>query len=180
LGFKYTPSLDVAAGPPFVQINGYTTVGDPITGPRKTYENDYDLSRSLNWVRGKHELKFGGGYQRQEINVLQGIATNGFFVFAPFPVTDAFASFLTGQPVVFLQGIGNFSRGIRGNNSNLYVQGTYKVTSRLTINAGLRYELPIPYTEIHNRLSLFEPGKKSQIIPSAPAGLLYPGDRGVP
>ena len=55
-------------------------------------------------------LKFGGGYQHQKINVLQGIATNGFFVFAPFPVTDAFASFLTGQAVVFLQGIGDFSR----------------------------------------------------------------------
>ncbi len=109
-------------------------------------------------MRGKHELKFGGGYQRQQINVLQGIATNGFFVFSPFPITDAFASFLTGQPVVFLQGIGNFSRGIRGNNANGYVQDTYKVTPHFTVNAGLRYELPEPYTEIHNRMALFEPG----------------------
>ena len=180
LGFKYTPSLDVAAGPPFVQVNGYTTVGDPITGPRNTFENVYDFSGSLSWVRGKHELKFGGGYQRQEINVLQGIATNGFFVFVPFPVTDAFASFLFGQPIVFLQGIGDFSRGIRGNNGNAYVQDTYKMTSHFTINAGLRYELPEPYTEIHQRQSLFEPGKKSKVLPNAPVGLLYPGDAGVP
>ncbi|HXP08368.1 MAG TPA: TonB-dependent receptor, partial [Acidobacteriaceae bacterium] len=180
LGFQYTPSLDIAAGPPFVQVSGYTTVGDPITGPRNTYENVYDFSGSLSWVRGKHELKFGGGYQRQEINVLQGIATNGFFVFAPFPVTDAFASFLTGQPVVFLQGIGDFSRGIRGNNAYGYVQDTYKVTSHFTVNAGLRYELPEPYSEIHNRMSLFEPGKKSRVLPNAPVGLLYPGDPGVP
>ena len=180
LGFQYEPSLDIATGPPFVQVNGYSTVGDPITGPRNTYENVFDYSGSLTWVRGRHTLKFGGGYQRQQINVLQGIATNGFFVFEPFPVTDAFASFLTGQPVVFLQGIGDFSRGIRGNNSNLYVQDTYKVTSRFTVNAGLRYELPEPYTEIHNRVSLFEPGKKSRALPNAPAGLLYPGDPGVP
>ena len=179
-GFQYTPSLDVATGPPFIQVNGYSTVGDPITGPRNTYENVYDYSGSLSWVRGKHELKFGGGYQHQKINVLQGIATNGFFVFAPFPVTDAFASFLTGQAVVFLQGIGDFSRGIPGNNANWYVQDTYRVTSRFTINAGVRYELPKPYTEIHNRLSLFEPGKKSTVLPNAPAGLLYPGDPGVP
>jgi len=179
-GFQYTPSLDVATGPPFIQVNGYATVGDPITGPRNTYENVYDYSGSLSWVRGKNDLKFGGGYQHQKINVLQGIATNGFFVFVPFPVTDAFASFLTGQPIVFLQGIGDFSRGIPGNNANWYVQDTYKVTSRLTINAGLRYELPFPYTEIHNRLSLFEPGKKSTVLPNAPAGLLYPGDSGVP
>jgi len=180
LGFQYTPSLDVATGPPFIQVNGYATVGDPITGPRNTFENVFDYSGSLSWVRGKHELKFGGGYQHQQINVLQGIATNGFFVFVPFPVTDAFASFLTGQPIVFLQGIGDFSRGIRGNNANGYVQDTYKVTSRFTINAGLRYELPEPYTEIHNRQSLFEPGKKSQVLSNAPVGLLYPGDPGVP
>ncbi len=180
LGFQYTPSLDIATGPPFVQVNGYTTVGDPITGPRNTYENVYDVSGSLSWVRGRHELKFGAGYQRQQINVLQGIATNGFFVFAPFPVTDAFASFLVGQPVVFLQGIGDFSRGIRGNNANGYVQDTYKLTSHVTINAGLRYELPEPYTEIHQRQSLFEPGKQSRVLPNAPAGLLYPGDPGVP
>jgi hypothetical protein len=180
LGFQYQPSLDVAAGPPFVQVSGYATVGDPITGPRNTFENVFDYSASLSWVRGRHELKFGGGYQRQQINVLQGIATNGFFVFAPFPVTDAFASFLTGQPVVFLQGIGELSRGIRGNNANGYVQDTYKLTSHFTINAGLRYELPEPYTEIHQRQSLFVPGKKSRVLPNAPVGLLYPGDPGVP
>jgi Carboxypeptidase regulatory-like domain/TonB dependent receptor len=180
LGFQYQPSLDVATGPPFIQINGYSTIGDPITGPRNTYENVFDTSGSLSWVRGKHELKFGGGYQRQQINVLQGIATNGFFVFAPFPVTDAFASFLSGTPVVFLQGIGDFSRGIRGNGLNGYVQDTYKVTSRLTVNAGLRYELPMPYTEIHNRQTLWIPGRQSQVMPNAPAGLLYPGDPGVP
>jgi outer membrane receptor protein involved in Fe transport len=180
LGFQYTPSLQIAAGPPFVQVNGYTTVGDPITGPRNTFEDVYDYTTSLSWVHGKHELKFGGGYQHQGINVLQGIATNGFFVFAPFPVTDAFASFLTGQPVVFLQGIGDFSRGIRGESANWYAQDTYKVTPRFTVNAGLRYELPTPYTEIHNRQSLFEPGKKSRVLTNAPAGLLYPGDPGVP
>ncbi|MGC2616664.1 MAG: carboxypeptidase regulatory-like domain-containing protein [Terracidiphilus sp.] len=180
LGFQYTPSLDAAIGPPFIQVSGYTLVGDPITGPRDTYENVYDFSGSLSWVRGKHALKFGGGYQYQQINVLQGIATNGFFVFAPFPVTDAFASFLTGQPVVFLQGIGDFSRNIRGNNANGYVQDTYKVAPRFTINAGLRYELPLPSTELRNRVSLFEPGKQSTVMPDAPAGLLYPGDSGVP
>jgi hypothetical protein len=182
LGFQYTPSLDVAVGPPFIQVNGYTTVGDPITGPRDTYENVYDTSGSLSWVHGRHELKFGGGYQHQNINVLQGIATNGFFVFDPgFPIAgDGFAAFLFGQPVFFLQGRGDFSRGIRGNSLNGYVQDTYKISPRLTLNAGLRYELPFPYTEIHNRQTLFEPGKQSTVMPNAPAGLLYPGDQGVP
>lgn len=181
LGFQYDPSLDLAVGPPFIQVNGYTTIGDPITGPRNSYENAFDYSASLSWVHGRHELKFGGGYQHLQINVLQGIATNGFFVFVPFPVVpNAFASFLFGQPVFFLQGRGDFSRGIRGNSLNGYAQDTYRVSNRLTLNLGLRYELPFPYTEIRNRQTLFVPGRQSTVVPSAPNGLLYPGDAGVP
>jgi Carboxypeptidase regulatory-like domain/TonB dependent receptor-like, beta-barrel len=180
LGFQYSPSLDVAVGPPFIQVNGYTTIGDPITGPRNSYENAFDYSGSLSWVRGAHQFRFGAGYQHLQINVLQGIATNGFFVFAPFPVTDAFASFLFGQPVFFLQGRGDFSRGIRGHAVNSYFQDTYKLNQRLTLNLGLRYDLPFPYTEIHNRQTLWIPGRRSQVMPTAPAGLLYPGDPGVP
>lgn len=180
LGFNYQPSLDLAIGPPFIQVNGYTSVGDPITGPRDSFENAYDESASLSWVRGRHELKFGGGYEHLHVNALQGIATNGFFVVAPFPLTDAFASFLIGQPVFFLQGRGDFSRGINGRSLNGYAQDTFKATSRLTFNLGVRYDLPSPYSEIHNRQTLWIPGRQSTVMPNAPAGLLYPGDQGVP
>ena len=180
LGFTYSPSLALASGPPFIQVNGYTSVGDPITGPRNTYENAFDYSGSLSWVRGAHELKFGGGYQHLQVSALQGIATNGFFVFVPFPLTNSFASFLWGTPVVFLQGRGDFNRGIRGNALNGYAQDTYKLTRRLTLNYGLRYELPFPYTEIHNRQTLWVPGRQSKVVPNAPQDLLYPGDPGVP
>jgi hypothetical protein len=170
----------LAAGPPFIQVNGYASIGDPITGPRQTYQNSFDWSGSLTWIHGQHEFKFGGGFQHNQINVLQGIASNGFFVFAPFPISNAFASFLFGQPVFFLQGGGDLSRGLRGNASNAYAQDTYKVTRRLTLNMGLRYDLPSPYTEIHNRQNLWVPGVQSKVFPNAPAGLLYPGDPGVP
>jgi outer membrane receptor protein involved in Fe transport len=180
LGFQYQPTLPSAAGPPFIQVSGYSSVGDPITGPRNTFQNTFDLSGSLSWIHARHELKFGGGYRRDQINALQGIATNGFFVFAGFPYSDGFASFLSGNPVVFLQGGGDFSREIRDRALNFYGQDTYKITSRLTLNLGLRYELPFPATENKNRVNLFVPGAQSKIIPTAPAGLLYPGDPGVP
>lgn len=180
LGFQYQPTLGAAAGPPFIQVGGYASVGDPITGPRNTYQNTFDLSGSLSWIRGHHELKFGGGLRRDQINALQGIASNGFFVFTNFPYSDGFASFLSGEPVVFLQGGGNFVRHIRGKALNFYGQDTYKVTSRLTLNLGLRYDLPFPYTELHNLQNLFVPGAHSRVLPTAPAGLLYPGDPGVP
>src|SRR5277367_5905056 len=186
LGFDYAPTLPSAAGPPFIQVGGYASVGDPITGPRNTFQNTFDLSGSLSWIRGRHELKFGGGYRRDQINALQGIATNGFFVFAGIPsfenfiYNDGFANFLSANPVVFLQGGGDFSREIRDRAMDLYGQDTYKVTSNFTLNFGLRYELPFPATENKNRVNLFVPGAQSKVIPDAPAGLLYPGDPGVP
>jgi hypothetical protein len=180
LGFQYDPTLASAAGPPFIQVGGYASVGDPITGPRNTFQNTFDFSGSLSWIHGRHELKFGGGFRRDQINALQGIATNGFFVFAGFPLSDGFASFLSGSPVVFLQGGGDFGRQIRDKALDAYGQDTYKVNAHLTLNLGLRYELPFPSTENKNRVNLFVPGAQSTVTPSAPAGLLYPGDAGVP
>jgi hypothetical protein len=74
LGFEYQPSLDAAIGPPHIIVSSYTVVGATITGPRRTYEDAFDYSGSLSWVRGRHELKFGGGFEHQHINMLQGIA----------------------------------------------------------------------------------------------------------
>lgn len=180
LGFTYEPSLEEAIGPPFIQVAGFASVGDPITGPRNTYQNTFDLNGSLSWIRGRHEMKVGGGYGHDQINVLQGIASNGFFVFVNAPLTNPFASFEIGQPIFFLQGSGDFGRGLRGDNFNLYAQDTFKISSRVTLNYGLRYELPFPYTEIKNRMNLFQPGVQSVVHPEAPAGLVYPGDPGVP
>jgi Carboxypeptidase regulatory-like domain len=180
LGFQYSSSLAIATGAPFIQVNGYTTVGDPITGPRNTDQNSFDYSAALTWISGRHELKFGGGYQHERIDILQGIATNGFFVFDAFPITNAFASFLAGQPVFFLQGRGEFPRDIRGRSLNAYLQDKLRVRDGLTLNLGVRYELPFPYVEAEDRQSLWIPGRQSQVVPGAPGGLLYPGDPGVP
>jgi hypothetical protein len=189
LGFQYQPTLAIAAGPPFIQFSGggYASIGDPISGPRNTYENAFAGSDSLTWIHGRHELKFGGDFRRDQINAVNGIASNGFFVFVGSPFTNSFASFLSGQPIFFLQGGGSqpagggdLSRGLRGSDFNFYSQDTYKLSPRLTLNVGLRWELPFPYTDVRNRQNLYEPGVQSTVMPDAPPGLLYPGDRGVP
>ena len=180
LGFQYQPTLSQAAGPPFIQVAADASVGDPITGPRQTYQNTFDVSGSVSWIRGRHEMKFGGGFRKDQINTLFGIASNGFFVFSEFPYTNAFASFLAGQPVFFLQGGGDPSRHVRAKEANLFAQDTYKISSRLTANFGMRWELPSPDTETHNLQNLWIPGAQSKVFPTAPPGLLYPGDPGVP
>ncbi len=180
LGFTYQPTLPSQLGNPYLIISGYADIGNPITGPQNTYQNDYQGYYSLAWTRGAHNLKFGADIDRQQINVLLGIATNGFFVFAPFPANDSFASFLLGEPVQFFQGGGDFNRGLRKWIVAGYAQDEWRVNSRLTLTYGLRYEVNTPYVDIRNRLNAWAPGEQSTVNPSAPAGLLFPGDPGVP
>ena len=180
LGFSYPPTLATNAGVPFLIVSGYADLGNPITGPQNTAQNDYQGSYSIAMTRGRHNLKFGGDLDRQQINVLLGIATNGFFVFAPFPASDSFASMLLGQSVQFFQGGGDFNRGLRKWIAAGYAQDEFRITPRLTLNYGLRYEVNTPYTEIRNRLNAWAPGEQSTVMPSAPPGLLFPGDKGVP
>lgn len=180
LGFSYQPTLGLNQGVPFLIVSGYASLGNPITGPQNTWQNDYQGSYSIAMTRGAHNLKLGAELDRQQINVLFGIATNGFFVFAPFPVSDSFGSFLLGQSVQFFQGGGQFDRGLRKWIGAGYAQDAWRITPRLTLNYGLRYEVNTPYTEIRNRLNAWAPGQQSKVYPNAPAGLLFPGDAGVP
>jgi hypothetical protein len=180
LGFDYQPTLESALGSPYVIVSGYSNIGNPITGPQNTYQTNYQGYYSLAWTHGSHNLKFGSDVDRQQINVLLGIATNGFFVFAPFPVSDSYGSFLLGQPVQFFQGGGDFNRGLRKWIVAGYAQDEWRVTPRLTLTYGVRYEVNTPYTDIRNRMNAWAPGRQSIIQPDAPAGLLFPGDTGVP
>ncbi len=180
LGFNITPSFEAAAGPPFIITTGLASVGNPITGPRNTIQNSYEFNDSVSWLRGRHSFKFGGEYRRNHVDAEQGIASNGFFVFAGFPVSNPFANTLLGAPVVFFQAGGELPRGLRNHDLALYVQDEYRLSPRLTLNMGLRYQINTPYTEIQNRLAAFRPGEESQVQPEAPVGLLYPGDPGVP
>jgi hypothetical protein len=180
LGFSYPSTLPAAQGPPFFIVSGYASIGDPITGPRDTAQNTWQISDSLSHVRGAHSLKFGGDFMRNQINMTEGIASNGFFVFAPFPASDPFASFLLGAPVVFFQGGGDMNRGLRNVEAGVFAHDEWRITHRLTLNYGLRYEVNTPFVDIRNRMNAWSPGQQSTVFPNAPAGLLFPGDPGVP
>ena len=180
LGFQYEPTLPLNDGVPYLIVSGYANLGNPITGPQNTYQNDYQASYSIAMTRGRHNLKVGADRSRQQINALLGIATNGFLVFAAFPASDSFASFLMGQSVEFYQGGGDFNRGLRKWVAAGYAQDEFRIDSRLTLNFGLRYEINTPYVDIRNRMNAWAPGHQSTVYPNAPEGILFPGDPGVP
>ena len=125
-------------------------------------------------------MKFGAELLRTQLNMFQAIAPNAFFIFAStFPTNDAVANLELGAPVTFYQGLGDFNRGLRDWNVGGYAQDEWRVTSRLTLNYGLRYESVQPITEARNRLNGFVPGVQSVVMPSAPKGVLFPGDPGM-
>jgi Carboxypeptidase regulatory-like domain len=180
LGFDYQPASAIGQGPPFFNLSGYSPVGGAITGPRTSAQNTYALGDNLAWVHGAHSLKFGAEYTLNQLNLFQSVAPNGFFVFASsFPTNDAFANLLLGAPVLFYQGLGSFNRNVRNWGTAVFAQDEWRVKRRLTLNLGLRYDIINPNTETQNRLNAFVPGQQSTVVPSAPRGLLFPGDKGV-
>ncbi|MEJ7607663.1 MAG: TonB-dependent receptor [Bryobacteraceae bacterium] len=131
-----------------------------------------------HWCGAAIPSKWVGTFGTQ-INLSQGIAANGFFVFAPFPTNNPFANFLIGAPVVFFQAGGDFHRGLRSFDASGYAQDQWRVTRKLTLNYGARYEINSPFNEIRGRLNQFAPGQQSTVHPEAPRGILFPGDAGV-
>lgn len=180
LGFNYDPASEAGRGVPFFNINGYSPVGGSIVGPRTSTQNDYELYDALSLISGKHAIKIGADLRLTRIAAFQAIAPNAFFVFTPsFPTNDGFANFLTGRPLVFYQGLGDLSRGLRNWNTALFAQDEWRASSRLIINYGLRWEVNPPFTEERDRLNTFVPGRQSTVFPDAPPGVLFPGDPGV-
>ncbi len=132
LAFNTSPASPAAAGPPFKSCRRLHTVGAPITGPREHVRRHLRLlwAKSAGFAANMN-LNSAADSSISNINILQGIATNGFFVFAPFPFTTASPVFSSVQPVFFLQGGGNFQRGIREQASeSRTLQDTYKASLR--------------------------------------------------
>ena len=179
-GFNYDSASAIGQGPPFFNLAGYSPVGGAITGPRTSVQNTYEVSDTMSISRGNHLFRFGGDFVRNQFNLFQSVAPNGFFVFASsFPTNDAFANLLLGAPVLFYQGLGSFDRGVRHWGQAVFLGDEWRASPRFTINSGLRYEIINPNTEIHDRLNAFVPGQQSTVRPDAPVGLLFPGDAGI-
>ena len=130
-------------------------------------------------VFGSHTVKFGGEFHFDEVNVNATAQFNGSFLFFGTETGLDFADFLIGAPTQYNQ---SQLQPFYGRNKylGLYGQDSWRIARNLTLNYGLRWDRIEPWYEKYNQIATFVPGKQSIVFPGAPAGILYPGDPGVP
>jgi hypothetical protein len=153
-------------------------MGVPITNIIQRNNTIY-LSDGLSRVLHAHTLKFGGQFHADEVNNHPNATFNGTFNIDGTETGSAFADFLLGTPSNFTQSSGQ-PFYLRSRYLGLYVQDRWRARSNLTINAGLRWDMIMPFWEKYNQLQTYVAGAQSTLYPSAPPGLLVAGDPGVP
>src|SRR5882724_9174391 len=165
-----------------IRVNGFFSFGD---NPQAAFvRNNFTWSDDVSWIKGKHDLRFGGVIERSRVDL-----NNLFFQPAEFSF-PSLAAFLSGKlgdysgNFAFRQGAGEFKNN-RNIFAGLYAQDNYRVTRRLTLNRGLRYEPGLPWREIKGRVQQFRlsglvANLRSTQFPNAPPGVYLPGDPDVP
>jgi Carboxypeptidase regulatory-like domain len=140
------PSFDNAF--PQVLVQGAFNLGGNGQGV-SLYQNFYNFDDTITYVHGKHSLHFGGGLDRGQINEpnFHFLAALGYL---------SFSDFLTGAPFVSVDVPGLFARAWRAWNGDLFIQDDYKITHRLTLNLGFRYERQGQLGEMLGRASTFD------------------------
>ncbi len=165
-----------------ISVSGFFSQGQ--TDPAQFIRNQYNINDDVNWVKGKHNIAFGGAAIRGQVLLRNLFRTSGSFGFTADNTNNALASFELGYVRTFAQGYGEYKDNSLYSYS-LYVHDDYHVNSRLTLNLGLRWEPFFPWKETQNRMeqfsvSDFNAGVRSKVYINAPPGLLFPGDSGMP
>jgi hypothetical protein len=165
-------------------IRNFAVSGDFTLGSfndAKFIRNTGDVREMLSWTKGKHAFSFGLDLELDQSNIRNTDLENGSFNFTNDVTGLALASFLLGYQHTFSQTSGDFSDS-RENPIGVFGDDKWKISPRLTLDYGLRWEPQQVMKEIWGRIEQFRPdayaaGVHSSIIPSAPAGLFFIGDK---
>ena len=141
--------------------------------------NTYQVSDNFSKVLGNHTMKFGAEFHADEVNATPIAQFNGNFVFSGQETGVDFADFLVGVPSQYNQSQLNPFYA-RNKYFGVFAQDSWHLLPNLTLNYGLRWDRIAPWSEKYNQISTFVAGAQSVVFPGAPAGILYPGDPGIP
>ena len=172
-----SPMAPKLEGVPFMSFNNFS-IGVPTVTTRQ-YNNSYQVLDNFTKVRGTHTMKFGGQFHYDQIDERNLAAENGQYSFTGTETGIDFADFLVGAPNSLTQA----SPQILDSRSKYYAlfgQDSWRLTSNLVLNYGLRWEASMPWYDTQNKTETIIPGKQSVKFPGAPLGYVVAGDPGVP
>lgn len=161
---------------PALNVNSYFNLGGAIFGPTAG-SNLYMVRDVLALTKGKHSFKIGGEFSLEKMIHDTTLNNYGAFTFDGSKTGNAFADFLLGRMVRFNQD----APIIKTDNvwyGSLFLQDDVRLGSRVTLNLGLRYDLQLPPVDQQDRKLTFVEGARSTVAPTAPVGVLFPGDQG--
>jgi outer membrane receptor protein involved in Fe transport len=171
-------------GPPQIFFASGMTVGfDPNVHWKA--DNSYSFTDTLTWNKGHHTWKFGGQFGIMQENSVYAFQTNGAITFSGSAGNGGIGSgndladFLFGASNVYAQ----FSEAPSNEHQKQYAafaQDEWKVTPRLTLTLGLRYEYTTPQADKRGFSFGIIPGLQSTRFVNSPLGLVFPGDKGAP
>ena len=134
---------------------------------------DQSLREIATWIKGKHEVQFGGEILRVRLPMGNQYQESGVFDFENL-TGNPLADFELGAVSSFTQG-GGLYLNVTGYRESLFAQDSWKATPRMLLTAGLRWDPFFPYTDSEGRVACFVPGAQSQRFPTAPVGMLFGG-----
>jgi len=161
---------------PDINLNNFG-FGDPGTG--NAIQNTYQIGDNFSKIKGRHTIKFGGEARYYQMNNRNGGGFVGQFNFTGGETGYDVADYLLGAPSGYSQSSVQVLDG-RSRYGGAFAQDSYRVRPNLTLNFGLRWEFSTPWYDTQNKIVALVPGEQSVEYPTAPRGLVYPGDPGIP
>jgi hypothetical protein len=175
LGIPYVLDTPQFWGIPFIQFTGFTAFGDPANGPYSNWDTLFQWSDNFSWTKGRHGFKFGGEFIRTRFNLTGNDVARGRFTFngqytsaigvAPTS-QNSIADYLLGYMSQSEGQLGQVVAMLRGWSAGFYFQDQWKVTPKLTVNYGIRYEVQPGYHEKYDHLSLIDFAWNNSVNPT--------------
>ena len=140
--------------------------------------HSYQLKDTMTYNVGNHTLKWGYEFIRPVFEF--NLALNRNANFQGTRSGNAIADFMLGAFELSTIEFGIADHSPSTVKHQMFIEDSYKINPRLTVNYGLRYEPFIPFDQKGGRHTTWVPGVQSTVVPDAPKGILFPGDPGVP
>ncbi len=145
---------------------GYWSVGDRGYSPFQGGTNVYSVADTLDMIRGRHDIKIGGSFRANQMNVLAEGFADGYWIYTGLWAGEPMADMLLGLPSLAIHDQ-TFDGNVTGRRWKLFrpfIEDNWQMTKDLTLNLGLAWALVTPVTEAHNRQADFNPADGQFII----------------